>query len=180
MHGQKSQCFGLMILPMHCLLHDSAIDLKYLKVFLDIPAFPQQSPSSRWMLFSIHKEKYAMESKMESTKTCYVLTGSLSPKLELNEEGARTICHAFASFLHQKGYREFDVRTGYRQPDGVWRILVVLFRPLEEMASLMELNNIHDEFTHYILWNTLWFRWVEELADCSGIIPGWEEWGMGH
>lgn len=112
---------------------------------------------------------------MKSTKTCYVLTGSLIPKLELNQEGVRTICHAFTSFLHQKGYSQFDVRTGYHQPDGVWRILVVVFRPLEEMGSLMELNDIHDEFTNYVLWSTVWFRWVEELADCSGFIPGSEE-----
>lgn len=106
--------------------------------------------------------------------------GSLSPKLELNEEGSRTIRHAFTSFLHQNGYGKFDVRVEYRQPDDVWRILVVLFHPLEEMDSLIELNDIHEEFTNCVLWNTVWFRWVEDLEDCAGLIPGWEEWGMGQ
>ncbi|KAL4787110.1 hypothetical protein BJX76DRAFT_319516 [Aspergillus varians] len=108
--------------------------------------------------------------------TSYVLTGTLTPGQELTEHTSRHICTEFTAFLRSKHYVNYEVRIGYRESTSSWRLLVVLLGPVAEMPSLVLLNEVHDQLSMYVSWDTSWFRWVEDLSDCYEVMPDWDEW----
>ncbi|KAL2832541.1 hypothetical protein BDW59DRAFT_157363 [Aspergillus cavernicola] len=109
----------------------------------------------------------------------YVLTGILNTKRDLNEASSRQICNDFATFLRSKLYKNYKVWAGYRRSDDVWRFLVALPGPFEEMPELPVLNTVSDTFKKYVIRDTFGFGWVNEDSDegCfDDVIPDWRDW----
>ncbi|KAL3469310.1 hypothetical protein BJX99DRAFT_265317 [Aspergillus californicus] len=108
----------------------------------------------------------------------YVLSGIFRPQYKIGPQKAREKCTNIASLVRLLGYVNYEVWAGLDN-EGLWRLLVALPGPFDEMPGLEVIDEVDVRFAVFAIPDTTVTGWVGPNADegfMDLVVPGWRAW----